>query len=156
MRTVSLATRETVIAGLVLLALALALGVRQWLERRRREPAATDLDARYFAGRDRRRALSAALMGLAAGLMLASVRIDPRRSRADARLWLLLWVGVLGLTFVLVLLAGLDWVANRGDAIRQRRQLDAEQRALLAEMARLRPPPPPARHHADGRNGTTP
>lgn len=140
MATVSPASRETLIAGLAVLGLALVFGVRQWLEHRRRPGAGSEAEARYNSGQDRRRGLGVTLMGLAATLMLASTRIDPRRSRADARLWIGLWLLVLVLMLVLVVLAGFDWAANRREAHRQRRALEAEQRALLAEAARLRLP----------------
>ncbi len=126
------AVRETLILAGSLFAITAFLAGRLVLERLHREPPDPS-EAAYFRGRDRRRALVAAILGSIAGLLALSARIEVRAGVAQARLWAWLMMAVLLLALVLLVLALLDWRANHVHALRQGRALVEEQRQLLVQ-----------------------
>lgn len=131
------AATETWILSALVLALAVFLGVRQWLETRRRESEQlVEAEARHLSGRDRRRWAVASILALIGVAMMASTAIPVRQSREAARLWAWTWVGALVLTVILLVLALLDWLASASEARRQVRDLSEEQQALLSEAIR--------------------
>lgn len=123
-------------ATLVLLAIAFAY--RQWLARRDRDMDLSAADHAYFSHQDVRRLVgSVTMLVMAVGMSLGLV-IQPRASRADFRVWALLWIGVLVLACFLLILALVDWYAIRLYAGRHRRALVAERlEAIRAERQRL-------------------
>ncbi|GIW86977.1 MAG: hypothetical protein KatS3mg108_1301 [Isosphaeraceae bacterium] len=127
---------ETLLIAAGLLTVDLLLVIAHLRERSRREAPLDDADRKYFANRDKRRWTGSVLMAVAAILMMATARIEPRGDLAASRLYVLLWLGVLTLVAGLLALALSDWVANRRYAARHRRQLIAERDRLVAEAAR--------------------
>lgn len=122
----------------VLVVLAVVFGVRQWLDRRGRDSALSEADARYFARQDARRLAGSSLMLLIAAGMTAGLALNPRADRATGQLWGLIWLGVGVLVIVLLLIGMIDWLELRTYADRHRRALDAERRATIeAERRRL-------------------
>src|SRR4051812_11269819 len=96
------------IAG-ALLALAAAFAWRQWVERAGRDvEGLSDEDARYFAGKDRRRFLGAALLAMMAVGMSAGLAINPRANRRSGELFVWIWAGVMALVCVSTVLAMRD------------------------------------------------
>ena len=139
-------------AGLIGLASASFLWVVR--DRGRRPDNPSPPDQQYFRHRDIRRFICSALLALIGILMLASTRIDYRVDRAHARAWVWTWLGVLALLIAVLILAGIDWLANSRYAIRHRRELLCEQREILADLARARKDAPlPARGESRRRGG---
>lgn len=131
------AATETWILSALVLALAVFLGVRQWVEARRREPEElSEAEGHHLAGRDRRRWAVALILALISVAMMVSTAIPVRQSREAARLWAWTWVGILVLTVILLVLALLDWVATASEARRQALDLAEEHQALLSEAIR--------------------
>jgi hypothetical protein len=125
-----LATAVVLIAGL--------LGLRQFLERRSREPDLSEADARHFVRQDIRRALGVGVMLLlAAGLVVGS-RLEPKVAGRTNPLFVQVWLGVFLLIFVLLFLAMLDWIATRLYARRHRREIFDERIEILRDEFRRR------------------
>lgn len=122
----------------VLVVLSVGFGVRQWLDRRRREMELNEADARYFARQDARRLGGSTLMLLIAAGMVAGLTVDPRVDPQSGRLWGFLWLAVTLLVIGLLVLGMADWLDLRTYAARQRRTLHAERLAVIeAERRRL-------------------
>jgi hypothetical protein len=128
----------------ILVVLAGIFGYRQWADRARRGREMSDEDHVHYARQDSRRFAGSVLMVLTALAMAFGLAINPRASLDHARLWILVWFGVLGMVCVMVMLAFLDWIAIQSFAVRHRRALAQERLdALEAERERLvgrRPP----------------
>lgn len=118
-----------------LLTLAYAFAWKQKADRQAR--AGEDLsseDASYFARRDVRRTAGTIILALIGFGMLAGSMLHPRR---QGMLFIGTWLAVGGLVCVSLVLALIDWGANRGFALRHRRMLIEERRALIeAELRR--------------------
>ncbi len=133
-------TEGRVIASAVLL-IAATFAYRQWAERARRSVELSEADRAHFARKDRRRLLGSFLMGLVSLGMFVGLSLMPTKpvDRASGKLFAWVWIGVIGLVFVLLTLALIDWLANRAYALRHRRALIEERRAVLeAEVRRRR------------------
>ena len=141
----------TTIAGASLLLLAATFGGLLAFDYRGRTRASSRIEARYYAGRLRRRGAVVGLLALIGAAMIASTRIDALAGLAEARLWAWTWIGILLGAFAMLVLAGLDWFANRAFARDRGLELIEEHRETLAEVyARARgprnpEPPPPER-----------
>ncbi len=120
--------------GIVLI--AAFLGLRQWYEKQARESDLSDLDRDYFLRQDVRRGLGVAVMLiLAAGLSIGA-RIAPRVDGRANLTFVEIWLGEIGLLFVLVTLAGLDLLATRRYARQYRRSMARERIKLLRDAIR--------------------
>jgi len=108
-------------AGLCLIALFLAL--REWYERKAREPVLSPADNRHFWHQDMRRRLGVGVLLAIAVLALAGSRIEPRAAGRANVLFVALWFLVLTLILVLLGLALADLLATRAYALRHRRQM---------------------------------
>jgi hypothetical protein len=113
---------------------AVGLGLRQWYERRRREPNLSKDDVRHFARQDVRRAVVGMVMVLLAlGIGVGSRVAHQRAGRANP--WFLAtWLAVFGLILVLLCLALVDWVATWLYGRRHRRKIAREQLQFLREQ----------------------
>ena len=128
-----------ILASLVAV-LAGVFAYRQWVERSNRETDLSEADLDHFTRKDRRRLLGSAVLALIAvgmfvGLMLLS---QARGNRLMARMSGYVWIGVCVLLCVSLILAMLDWVANRVYAVRHGRALAEERRAFFEEQIRQR------------------
>jgi hypothetical protein len=146
----------------VLLALALAYGRRQWLALRRlRDDSLPDEELRYERRKAKRRLASCALLLVMGVLLVVHLAVfgDRAQQMADElarqgqagagdltpedKLFLRLWGGTL-IAFLLALLgalalAGLDLMETRRYGLRQYRKLQAERRAMIQrQTTRLR------------------
>lgn len=139
---------QTFAGSLALLILSAFLAYRQWVERRDRDPDIDKLDQRHFSVKDLRRWAGCLLMALIAGAMLATLTVDPRASRAAARLALGVWLAILLLLLALLSLAFWDWLANRAYAKRHRLALRDEQRDFWARLRAQRRPRPDQNGHS--------
>ncbi len=141
--------------GLAIAAAVLALACfflyRQWVEIRKRETDLTEADRVYFTRKDSRRLLGSILMMLVSVGMTAGVIVNPYRNRASGRLFGYIWLGVASLVCMLMVLAMIDWLANRDYALRHRRELINERKAILEAELRHRAL---ARERRNGTNGT--
>ncbi len=116
--------------------IAVFLGLRQWYETQAREPDLSEFDRAYFARQDVRRGLGVALMLiLAAGLSIGA-RIAPRVNGRANLMFVEIWLGEIALLFVLIALAGLDWLATRRYARQYRRSMARERMKLLRDAIR--------------------
>jgi hypothetical protein len=116
--------------------IAVYLGLRQWYERRAREPDLCDADRLYLSSQDVRRGLGVAVMLILAVGILIGARIEPRVGGRANLLYLEVWVTVIGLLIAMITLAGLDWLATSRYARRQRRAIAEERMKLLEEVIR--------------------
>jgi hypothetical protein len=132
---------EGLVLASAILVLAGAFAWRQWVERSRRADILSGADRDYYRHRDRRRVLGTTCLVLIASAMIAGSLIDYRASRTSARIFLAIWLGVAVLIGVSLILAMADWMANRAFALRHRRALLAERRALLDDELRRRSAP---------------
>jgi len=127
---------DSVAMSLGIALVAVYLGLRQWYERKAREPDLSDADREYLSRQDVRRALGVAIMLiLAAGISIGS-RIEPRVNGRANLAYLEVWIGVIGLLIAMVALAGLDWLATSRYARRQRRFIAEERMKLLHDAIR--------------------
>jgi hypothetical protein len=116
--------------------IAVFLGLRQWYETQARESDLSEFDRAYFARQDVRRGLGVALMLiLAAGLSIGA-RIAPRVNGRANLMFVEIWLGEIALLFVLIALAGLDWLATRRYARQYRRSMARERMKLLRDAIR--------------------
>ena len=117
---------------------AAVLAIRQWHERRNRDPDLSEADAVHFARQDRRRGLGVVVMMLLAiGLSVGS-RIMPRVGVRANPLFMETWLGVFLLVLILLVLAMLDWLATRLYARRHRQAMIRERLEILRDEAKLR------------------
>jgi hypothetical protein len=121
-------SEEVATAGLVIgvTLVAAALAMRQWHERRRREPNLSGDDARHFARQDFRRAVVGVVLLLLALSIAFGSRLEPRPAGRPSPLFLAVWLGIFGLVFVLVWLAVFDFLATWLYARRHRRAIARE------------------------------
>lgn len=129
--------REGLAIAAGVLALSALLAWRQWRERQSRDDE-EDLsaeDALYFARRDYRRWVGTTILALIGAGMFGGSLLDPRANRIA---FLAIWLGVGGLVCVSLVLAMIDWSANRGYALRHRKLLIQERRAMIEEEIRRR------------------
>ncbi len=133
--------KEGLVLAFVVMTLAAVFAWRQWVERSRRDENLSDEDRDYCLRRDRRRVLGTSCLLLLSAAMIAGCLIDHRASKATARVFLALWLAVALLIGVSLVLAMIDWSANRAFALRHRRALLAERRALLDDEIRRRAAP---------------
>jgi small-conductance mechanosensitive channel len=126
----------SVMMSLGIALIAAFLGLHQWYERQAREPDLSDRDRHYFFRQDVRRGMGVAVMLiLAAGLSIGA-RIAPRVNGRANLTFVEFWLGVIGLLVVLIILAGLDWLATRLYARRKRQSMARERIELLREAIR--------------------
>jgi hypothetical protein len=126
------AVQETLFLSGFLFLTSAALAARQIYNRMTRgevEPSEVD----YYRLQDRRRALVSVVLGTISGLLAFSTSINILGGTAQARLWAWIMLIVLVLALGLLVLALLDWRANRLHVVRQGRALVEEHRALIAE-----------------------
>ncbi len=121
-------------AGLSLI--ALFLGLRQWYERRAREPELSVADQHHFFRQDTRRGFGVAVLLGIALLVLVGSRVEPQVQGKANFLFLQIWMAVLALIVVLLALALADWVATRVYARRHRSRLLRESIAAIRREAR--------------------
>ncbi len=121
-------------AGLSLI--ALFLGLREWYERKDREPNLSPADHLHFAHQDMRRRLGVAVLLAITVLALAGSRIEPRAAGRANVLFVALWFLVLTLILVLLGLALADLLATRVYARRRRREMLRESIESIRQQAR--------------------
>jgi len=121
-------------AGLCLI--ALFLGLREWYERKARDPDLSPADNRHFWHQDMRRGLGVGVLLAIAVLALAGSRIEPRAAGRANVLFVALWFLALTLIIVLLGLALADLLATRAYARRQRRQMLRESIEAIRHQAR--------------------
>ena len=117
--------------------IAVALGLRQWHERRQRETDLSGLDASHFVRQDLRRGLGVVVMLLLAVGLSAGSRLDPRLGGKANPVFVDVWLGVFLLILILLGLAVLDWVATRLYARRHRRAMARERLEILRDEVKL-------------------
>jgi len=110
--------------GIVLI--AMFLGLRQWYERRARDPELSRADHVHFARQDARRNLGVVVLFAIAAIVVLTTRLAPtiqgKANPAFAELWLI----VMALIVVLLGLALMDWLATRVYAHRHRQEMIQE------------------------------
>ena len=121
-------------AGLFLI--AVFLGLRQWYERKAREPGLSEADRSHFFRQDVRRGLGVGVLLVIALLVLVGSRVEARVQGKANLVFLQLWVAVLALILVLLTLALADWAATRTYARRHRKQLLRESLDAIRQEAR--------------------
>jgi hypothetical protein len=119
----------------------LLLGGWDWVERRRLWPNPSDEDAAYFASRDVRRRIVAAIMVLMAGLVLVGSRTPHELEGRPNPLFVWVWVAAIVLVIPLLALAMVDWLAVRRHARRHRNAILREGMKLLEDELKRRAPP---------------
>jgi hypothetical protein len=128
-----LATSSALLStGIAMIAVFLAL--RQWYERRAREPDLSPTDRRHFVRQDIRRGLGVVVMLVLAIAVYIGSRIAPKVGGAGGAAnlaFVQIWLAVSGLIVVMLCLALFDWVATRTYARRQRQYLAAERLRIL-------------------------
>ncbi len=145
--------REGLAIASGVLALAIILAWRQWVERRDRDPELSDIDHAYFARKDARRFWGTGLLVFVAAGMFRGLTMNWRANLAASQQFVWIWAGVLVLLCVLVVMAMIDWQANLAYARRHRREILEARRALIAEESRLRqtsPSPQPGFSNGEG------
>jgi hypothetical protein len=100
--------------------IATFLGLRQWYERRARDPELSDADHAHFVRQDARRRLGVLVMLGIAVLVLVGSRAEARVQGRMNLFFLEIWVAVLALIMLLLVLALADWSATRNYARRHR------------------------------------
>jgi high-affinity Fe2+/Pb2+ permease len=125
--------RDTTIFGCVLLVIAAAMAVTHLRSWRRREHGGMADDERAFYGRQFARRLGTS--GLVGGIGLLAVISG---WTTDVRLIASIWLGALLLLLVMVLMAGVDWLASRRFFLRALQQQALRRNELLAEVRQLR------------------
>ena len=128
--------REGIAIAAGVLALSAIFAWRQWAERRARDEAMSEEDASYFHLRSSRRWAGTACLGLIGAGMLAGSLIEP--TKQNRWVFLGVWLAVSLLVLAALILAMLDWGANRRYALRLRKLLAEERRTILEEEVRRR------------------
>ena len=126
--------REGIVVAVGVLVLSAVFAWRQWAERRVRDETLSEEDADYFGRRDSRRWAGTGCLALTGAGMLAGSLIEPTKPNRWA--FLGVWLAVLLLVGASLVLAMLDWGANRRYALRVRKLLAEERRAILADEVR--------------------
>ena len=121
-------------AGLCLI--ALFLGLREWYERKAREPNLSPADNLHFRHQDLRRRLGVGVLLAIAVLALAGSRVEPRAAGRANVLFVALWFLVMTLILLLLGLALADLLATRAYALRHRRQMLRESIEAIRRQAR--------------------
>jgi UDP-N-acetylmuramyl pentapeptide phosphotransferase/UDP-N-acetylglucosamine-1-phosphate transferase len=116
--------------------IAVFLGLRQWYERRARDPELSDADGRHFTSQDLRRNLGVGIMLTIAAILLVTSRLEPRIKGQANLIFAELWVVILALIVVLLILALIDWLAIRRYALRHRRTILRESVEAIRREAR--------------------
>ena len=122
-------------AGLCLIALFLWL--REWYDRKARDPELSPADFHHFWHQDLRRRLGVGVLLAIAVLVLAGSRIEPRAAGKANLLFVALWFVVLTLIMVLLGLAMADLLATAAYARRRRREMLRESLGAIRRDARL-------------------
>ena len=127
----------TALYGMVLaagvLAVALALIVWHRVEARAPLPLLSKEDEVHFARQGVRRRVVAGVMLVLSALIFVGSRMDHRRNGGPNPVFIVVWLVVFGLVLVLLVLAGVDWLATRRFARRSRGTIVREGMALLRE-----------------------
>jgi hypothetical protein len=121
-------------AGLCMI--SLFLGLRQWYERRAREPDLSHADQLYYSRQDVRRNLGVAVLFGIALLVLVGSRVAPQVQGGGNLLFLQIWIAVMALIVILLILALADWTATRGYARRHRQELIRQSIEAIRREAR--------------------
>jgi len=121
-------------AGLCLI--ALFLGLREWYERKAREPNLSPADNVHVWHQDMRRRLGMGVLLAIAVLAPAGSGIEPRATGRANVLFLALWFLVLTLIIVLLRLALADLLATRAYARRHRGEMLRESIEAIRQQAR--------------------
>ena len=116
--------------------ISLFLGLRQWYERKAREPDLSEADRRHFWRQDTRRNLGVAVLFGIAILVVVGTNMWPMAQGGANVLFVQIWVAVLVLVVVLLTLALADWSATRAYARRHRREILREAREAIRREAR--------------------
>ncbi|MFO0959343.1 MAG: hypothetical protein U0800_18240 [Isosphaeraceae bacterium] len=139
-----LATPSLALSGFVLAAAAF-LAVRQWFDRDNRfDEGASEEDLHHYASQDVRRWRGIILMALIGLVASTGYWVNPTAGRDQARFVFAAWVVIGTLLFILVALAGIDWIYLASFARRHRQRLAEERQALVEAYNRRvnrRPPP---------------
>ncbi len=120
---------------------AAILAYRQWRDRRRRDVDLAGAEAVYYFRQDIRRWLGVFVMTLLALGLAVGARIPHIVRGKTNPQFVQVWLGVFLLIFALLLLALLDWFANRHYAYRHRRAILRERDETLRDVLRPRPYP---------------
>jgi hypothetical protein len=116
-------------------AVSIFLALREWYERNARDGDLSDADFEHFRRQDQRRSLGIGVLLLLAMLLPTGSSLRPGPKSDENLPFLIIWIVVLALVIVLLVLSGIDWLATRTYARRQRRQILRES----VEAARNRP-----------------
>jgi hypothetical protein len=137
--------------GLVLI--AAFLGLRQWYERRAREPDLPEEDVVYFRRQDLRRAVGVLIILALSALLSVGSRMPPKLQGQWRLAFVEVWTGVIGLLAVLLSLALTDLMATRRYAQRKRRSMARERIRLIRGAIRESAIPPEAADQGDRDSG---
>jgi hypothetical protein len=152
----------SLVLSIAIAAIAVILGVRQWIERGSRDRDLPEADRRYFAWQDRRRGIGVVVLLIQALGVLVGSRMEPlvpvlrlepglrQALRVSVGSWIepllagrgnlrfvAVWLGVILLIPALLLLALSDWLATRRYADRHRRSMARERIEILRQTRRL-------------------
>lgn len=111
------------ILSIAIFIVAIALGIHQALERKRRPEGVSGIDSLFFRDQDHRRAIITVVLAvIAAGIWRGAV-LDRHAPRAIKAAWAYTWLAVGALVIGLLILGFYDWWAVGRYARRQRDQL---------------------------------
>ena len=138
MKAADLGRNEGLALAVGVVAVAAYFAVRQWLDRRRRDPGLSPEDADHYARQDVRRWAGSVIMALLAVGLVVGTRIDIRAGRPQRQLFSAVWLAEVVLLLVLPALALADWLATRRYARRHREALADERARVLEDYRRRR------------------
>jgi hypothetical protein len=116
---------------------AVSLAMRQWSERRCREPDLSPPDRLHFSRQDWRRGIGiVVLLLLAYGVRVGSL-LEPVIAGGANPQFLMAWMVVLELIFVALGLALWDWLATRKYAARHRQSMARSRMAIFRKPTRI-------------------
>jgi membrane protein implicated in regulation of membrane protease activity len=122
---------SSLVLSIAVASIAVALGLRQWYERRVREADLGEDDRNYFVRQDLRRVFGVVvLLILAIGVLIGS-RTAPQIAGHANLQFVAIWLVEFALIFLVLALALLDWLATRRYAQRQRRSMARERDEVL-------------------------
>ncbi len=124
-------------AALVVLGISMVVGHRRAWDGQKNDPELTEFDRVHFYRRFRRRMQTSAML-VVLGLLLAVGGTLIPWQNFGAATQLAYWIGVLLLTFWVILLALGDMIATRVHSRISLSQVRQKQRALEQELARLK------------------